>query len=178
MRTPNGHAAWVDLSASRVDAACGNSDQISCRRMLSRAKAAPYGSGRKIDGENLQEGLTMAEQNFDPEKLRPAEWVCEPDPRSTMWVRIDRADGTSRPIELADPMNRYQTTCCMPAWLRRSSSSSRRETCICIPGLFIGSTRSRSIIALPASNWLYANGSRRRSRVGRSRGRGRRCVPC
>jgi hypothetical protein len=41
-------------------------------------------------------------QNFDPEKLRPAEYVCEPDPRSTMFVRVDRTDGTSRLMELAD----------------------------------------------------------------------------
>jgi hypothetical protein len=41
-------------------------------------------------------------QNFDPEKLRPAEYVCEPDPRSTMFVKIDRRNGTSRVIELAD----------------------------------------------------------------------------
>ena len=44
----------------------------------------------------------MAEQKFDPERLRPAEYVCEPDPRSTMFVRIDRINGTSRAIELAD----------------------------------------------------------------------------
>jgi hypothetical protein len=41
-------------------------------------------------------------QNFDPEKLRPAEYVCEPDPRSTMFVRVDLTNGTSRAIELAD----------------------------------------------------------------------------
>jgi len=41
-------------------------------------------------------------QNFDPEKLRPAEYVCEPDPRSTGFVRIDLTNGTSRAIELAD----------------------------------------------------------------------------
>src|ERR1700685_3559392 len=44
----------------------------------------------------------MTEQKFDPERLRPAEYVCEPDPRSTMFVRIDRQNGTSRVIELAD----------------------------------------------------------------------------
>lgn len=40
--------------------------------------------------------------NFDPEKLRPAEYACEPDPRSTTFVRIDRTNGTCRAIELAD----------------------------------------------------------------------------
>jgi protease I len=44
----------------------------------------------------------MKEQKYDLEGLRPAEYVCEPDPRSTMYVRIDRTNGTSRPIELAD----------------------------------------------------------------------------
>lgn len=44
----------------------------------------------------------MAEQTFDPERLRPPEYVGEPDPRSTVYVRIDRTDGTSRPMELAD----------------------------------------------------------------------------
>lgn len=34
--------------------------------------------------------------------LRPVECICVPDPRSTMWVRIDRAAGTMRPVELAD----------------------------------------------------------------------------
>lgn len=42
------------------------------------------------------------EQGFDPERLRPAEYICEPDPRNTMWVRIDHAAGTTRPVELAD----------------------------------------------------------------------------
>ena len=41
-------------------------------------------------------------QNFDPEKLRPAEYVCEPDPRSTMFVGLDLTNGTSHAIELAD----------------------------------------------------------------------------
>lgn len=44
----------------------------------------------------------MMEQKFDLERLRPSEYVCEPDPRSTMYVRIDPTNGTSRPIELAD----------------------------------------------------------------------------
>ena len=41
-------------------------------------------------------------QDFDPEKLRPAEYEFEPDPRGTMFVRIDWRNGTSRVIELAD----------------------------------------------------------------------------
>jgi hypothetical protein len=44
----------------------------------------------------------MTEQKFDLERLRPAEDACEPDPRNTMFVRIDRINGTSRPMELGD----------------------------------------------------------------------------
>jgi hypothetical protein len=44
----------------------------------------------------------MIEQKYDLEGLRPAEHTCEPDPRNTMFVRIDRTNGTSRPIELGD----------------------------------------------------------------------------
>ena len=40
--------------------------------------------------------------DFDPERLRPHEFVCEPDPRSKMWVRIDRAAGTIRAAEMSD----------------------------------------------------------------------------
>src|SRR5438874_1095731 len=39
---------------------------------------------------------------FDPEKLRPAELACEPDPRSSGWVKSDSATGAARPITLAD----------------------------------------------------------------------------
>jgi hypothetical protein len=39
---------------------------------------------------------------FDPERLRPPEFACEPDPRNTIFVRINLTDGTSQPIELAD----------------------------------------------------------------------------
>jgi len=42
------------------------------------------------------------EQSFDPEKLRPAAYVCEPDPRSTSYVRFDPTTGVYRRIELAD----------------------------------------------------------------------------
>jgi hypothetical protein len=42
------------------------------------------------------------EQPFDPEKLRPVAFVCEPDPRSTTYVRIDYTTGTTRNIELTD----------------------------------------------------------------------------
>ena len=42
------------------------------------------------------------EQPFDPEKLRPLAFVCEPDPRSTAFGRIDPTTGTARIIELSD----------------------------------------------------------------------------
>lgn len=44
----------------------------------------------------------MIEQKFDPERLRPAEYICQADPRNTMFVRVDRIKRTSRAIELAD----------------------------------------------------------------------------
>lgn len=44
----------------------------------------------------------MIEQKYDLEGLRPAKHTCEPDPRNTMFVRIDGTNGTSRPIELGD----------------------------------------------------------------------------
>lgn len=45
----------------------------------------------------------MIEQEFDPEKLRPAEHVREPDPRNTMFAMFDRTNGSTRPMALADP---------------------------------------------------------------------------
>ena len=44
----------------------------------------------------------MTEQTFDPEKLRPAEYACEADPRSTMFVRVDRTNGSHRVVDLPD----------------------------------------------------------------------------
>jgi len=44
----------------------------------------------------------MTEPKYDLEGLRPAEYVWEADPRSTMLVRVDLTTGTSRQIELAD----------------------------------------------------------------------------
>ena len=44
----------------------------------------------------------MIEQKYNLEGLRPAEHACEADPRNTMFVRIDRTNGSSRPIELGD----------------------------------------------------------------------------
>jgi hypothetical protein len=51
----------------------------------------------------------MIEQKYDLEGLRPAKYVCEPDPRSTTFVRVDRTNGTSRPIELADHHEQIST---------------------------------------------------------------------
>lgn len=42
------------------------------------------------------------EKTFDPEKLRPVAFVCEPDPRSTMFARVDLNTGETRPVELTD----------------------------------------------------------------------------
>jgi hypothetical protein len=41
-------------------------------------------------------------QQFDPDRLRPAEFVSEPDPRSLMFAKVDLTNGTSRQINLAD----------------------------------------------------------------------------
>ena len=48
-------------------------------------------------------------QNFDSEKLRPAECVCEPDPRSTMFAKLDLTNGTFRAMELADHREQIST---------------------------------------------------------------------
>jgi len=44
----------------------------------------------------------MTYQTFDPERLRPPEYFGEPDPRSTMFVRVDRTNGTYRVVDLRD----------------------------------------------------------------------------
>ena len=44
----------------------------------------------------------MSAPEFDAEKLRPAEFITEPDPRNFMIVRIVKVDGTSRPLNAAD----------------------------------------------------------------------------
>ena len=44
----------------------------------------------------------MYAPEFDAEKLRPAEFITEPDPRNALLVRIDTAAGTSRPLTAAD----------------------------------------------------------------------------
>lgn len=42
------------------------------------------------------------ERTFDPEKLRPIAFICEPDPRNTLFVKIDPTTGSVRQIELRD----------------------------------------------------------------------------
>lgn len=42
------------------------------------------------------------QHKFDPEKLRPAIDVCEPDPRSASFVRVDCKIGTCRPVSIDD----------------------------------------------------------------------------
>jgi len=42
------------------------------------------------------------ERTFDPEGLRPAAFVCEPDPRSTMFAVVDLKTGAARNVELGD----------------------------------------------------------------------------
>ncbi|MGA3335119.1 MAG: hypothetical protein ABSC62_13250 [Terracidiphilus sp.] len=44
----------------------------------------------------------MTEPDFDPEKLRPAEYICEPDPRNTNIVWPDPGTGALRPAKASD----------------------------------------------------------------------------
>ena len=44
----------------------------------------------------------MTEPDFDPEKLRPAEHICEPDPRNTNIAWVDKATGAIRPAKASD----------------------------------------------------------------------------
>jgi hypothetical protein len=44
----------------------------------------------------------MCAPEFDVEKLRPTEFITEPDPRNALIVRIDTVAGTSRPLTAAD----------------------------------------------------------------------------
>lgn len=40
--------------------------------------------------------------NFDPEKLRPAEYIHEPDPRNALTAWVDRTNGVVRPVQASD----------------------------------------------------------------------------
>lgn len=40
--------------------------------------------------------------DFDPEKLRPAEYIHEPDPRSALTAWVDRTNGVVRPVQACD----------------------------------------------------------------------------
>lgn len=42
------------------------------------------------------------EKEFDPERLRSVQHICDPDPRSTMWVCTDRMTGAWRTMEICD----------------------------------------------------------------------------
>lgn len=44
----------------------------------------------------------MTRHDFDPEKLRPAECIYEPDPRNGSTAWIDRASGGFRPVKVSD----------------------------------------------------------------------------
>jgi hypothetical protein len=44
----------------------------------------------------------MTTQDFDPEKLRPAEHIHEPDPRNALTVWCDTATGVVRPVQASD----------------------------------------------------------------------------
>jgi len=40
--------------------------------------------------------------DFDPEKLRPAEYIHEPDPRNALTAWVDRTNGIVRPVHASD----------------------------------------------------------------------------
>lgn len=44
----------------------------------------------------------MTGPDFDPEKLRPAEHIHEPDPRNALTAWVDRTSGAIRPIQASD----------------------------------------------------------------------------
>jgi hypothetical protein len=44
----------------------------------------------------------MTGPDFDPEKLRPAEHIHEPDPRNTLTAWVDRTSGAIRPVQVSD----------------------------------------------------------------------------
>jgi hypothetical protein len=44
----------------------------------------------------------MTEHDFDPEKLRPAEHIHEPDPRNALTVWPDPVTGVLRPVRVSD----------------------------------------------------------------------------
>jgi hypothetical protein len=47
----------------------------------------------------------MIQHDFDPEKLRPAEYIHDPDPRNAQTVWHDKATGVIRPVEASDLHN-------------------------------------------------------------------------
>jgi hypothetical protein len=44
----------------------------------------------------------MIGPDFDPEKLRPAEYIYEPDPRNALTAWVDRTSGVLRPVQASD----------------------------------------------------------------------------
>jgi len=84
---------------------------------MERGIGAPRAPDVIVRDNELVERYGMIDQKFEPEKLRPAEYVCEPDPRNLTVVRIDLTNGTSRDIELAD---HHECVLCMLACRKTS----------------------------------------------------------
>src|SRR5664280_2169774 len=77
----------------------------------------------------------MMEQKFDLEGLRPTEYVHEPDPRNTMFMRVDLTNGTSRPIELADhheQISAYALACGRAAGDRAPVRNGKKHVSVCV----------------------------------------------
>src|SRR5579862_4313211 len=104
-RIPNrlGKHPSPSLAAVRGVSVRRKSPPLCEQECLHRSNTSLYDLSAKVNDKRVAgKDLTIMEQKFDLEGLRPTEYVHEPDPRSTMFVRIDRTNGTSRPIELAD----------------------------------------------------------------------------
>jgi hypothetical protein len=90
----------------------------------------------------------MTQATFDPERLRPPEYVGEADPRSTMFVRVDRVNGTSRAIELADHHGEISAFALHAGVPQRSCCSTKRpEMCIYMRGSYTAFIQWRSLSA-------------------------------
>jgi hypothetical protein len=57
----------------------------------------------------------MVQLDFDPEKLRPAGYIHEPDPRNTLTAWHDKTTGVIRPVEARDLHDAVATLALHPA---------------------------------------------------------------
>ena len=125
-------------------------------------------SGRKVH--------TMNESGFDPEKLRPAEYICEPDPRNTNIVWPDPATGALRPAkasDLHDAVAAFSLHAGVPEDIAQHFETVKNRTCT--RGSFTASSQWRNSRASRVLNSLCASGWRTRLEQGESRKSTRGC---